>query len=236
MIQDEDKKIISELFQTKLSHQVRLVMFTQHKSPLVLMVGHKCEWCEQTEQLLTEIGKLSDKITVELYDFVKDAEKAESYKIDKIPGFAIIGEKDYGVRYFGIPAGYEFTTLIEDIIDVSNGATSLSDKTKENLAQITEDVHLQVFVTPTCPYCTKAVRTAHQMAIVNDHIRADMVEATEFPYLANRFKVAGVPKIVINETDSFEGAVPELVFSMFILRALGKLPDDLKAKLKRYEL
>jgi len=53
------------------------------------------------------------------------------------------------VRYFGIPAGYEFSTLVEDLIDVSKGTTRLSEKTREILATVDQDLHIQVFVTPT---------------------------------------------------------------------------------------
>lgn len=50
---------------------------------------------------------------------------------------------------------------------------------------------------------------AHQLAIESDLITADMVEATEFPHLANKYQVMGVPRTVINETIQIEGAVPE---------------------------
>jgi len=86
-------------------------------------------------------------------------------------------EKDFGIRFFGIPSGYEFTSVIEDIADVSRGKVDLQDKTREVLAGLTEPVHMQVFVTPTCPYCPRAVRLAHMFAIASDLVRGDMVEA-----------------------------------------------------------
>ena len=59
--------------------------------------------------------------------------------------------KDGGerARFFGIPAGYEFTTLLEDILDVGGAAPPLERKTIDALAQLEEDIHIQVFVTPT---------------------------------------------------------------------------------------
>lgn len=71
---------------------------------------------------------------------------------------------------------------------------------------------MQVFVTPTCPYCPKAVRLAHKAAIENDNITADMVEATEFPHLSMRYDVRGVPRTVVGENFPIEGAVPEMEF------------------------
>lgn len=92
---------------------------------------------------------------------------------------------------------------------------------KEQVRAVGGPVHIQVFVTPTCPYCPKAVRIAHQMSIENPNIRSDMVEAAEFPYLANRYAVMTVPKVVINETVSFEGALDEEQFLQYVRLALA---------------
>jgi glutaredoxin-like protein len=99
--------------------------------------------------------------------------------------------------------------VIEDIIDVSQGESGLQANTKEVIADLSEPVHLQVFVTPTCPYCPQAVRLAHKLAMESELITADMVEAIEFPHLSNKYHVHGVPRTVINETIHQEGAVPE---------------------------
>jgi len=105
------------------------------------------------------------------------------------------------------------------IVDVSRGKTALSQKTKEALAVFERDVHIQVFVTPTCPYCTMAVRLAHQFALESPRIRGEMVEATEFPHLAQKYHVFGVPRTVMNETVFVDGAVPEAVFLDHVLKA-----------------
>jgi glutaredoxin-like protein len=117
--------------------------------------------------------------------------------------------RDYGIRYFGIPSGYEFSSLIEDIMMVSSGQSGLSAATKEVLANLEKPVHLQVFVTPTCPYCPQAVLLAHKLAFESDKVKADMVEAIEFPHLSMKYQVQGVPRTVINETVHQEGAAPE---------------------------
>jgi glutaredoxin-like protein len=150
-----------------------------------------------------------------------DKDLAQAHGIDKIPATAVLGASDYGIRFFGIPSGYEYTSLIEAIIDVSKGTSALSTRTKEALATLEQDAHIQIFVTPTCPYCSIAVRTAHQMALESTRVRAEMVEATEFPHLVQKYGVYGVPKTVINETVSFEGAVPEEVFLSHLLKAAG---------------
>jgi len=80
-------------------------------------------------------------------------------------------------------------------------------------------VHVQVFVTPTCPYCPKVARLAHQIAVESANVRADVVEVSEFPDLARRYRVHGVPKAVINDTIDVVGAQPESVFIEAMLRA-----------------
>jgi predicted DsbA family dithiol-disulfide isomerase len=47
------------------------------------------------------------------------------------------------------------------------------------------------------------------MAVESSHVTGDVIEAMEFPDLAQRYCVRGVPKIVINETTEFVGALPE---------------------------
>jgi glutaredoxin-like protein len=111
--------------------------------------------------------------------------------------------------------------LIEDIIDVSKRETGLSKATKERLSRIDKEVNIQVFVTPTCPYCPRMVHMAHQFAIENDYITADMVEVIEFPQLANYYEVSGVPKTVINDKEEIVGAVPEASFLESIENAIN---------------
>jgi glutaredoxin-like protein len=169
----------------------------------------ECEFCAETRQLVEEVAQLSDQLTAEVYDFVTDKGEAEELEIDKIPAIAIIGAQDYGVRFYGIPSGYEFTSLLHAIRTVAAGKPELSEETTQALGEVTEPVHMQVFVTPTCPYCPGSVVLAHQLAVASPMVRADMVEATEFPHLATKYQVMGVPRTVINETTHIEGAAPE---------------------------
>ncbi len=139
MLKEKDRRTLEEWFQ-KLRAPVRLVVFTQ---------DYECEYCRETRELAEEVASVSPKVSVEVHDFVAEADLARQYGIDKIPAVAIIGEKDYGVRYYGFPGGYEFTSFVEDIIDVSTGEHGLSEATLRELARLDRPVHLQVFVTPT---------------------------------------------------------------------------------------
>jgi glutaredoxin-like protein len=210
-ITDEDQKILEKEFE-KLARPVTLIFFTQE---------FECQYCQLTRELLNELVGLSDKITLINYDFVKDKTEVEKYGVDKIPAIVVRGERDHGIRFYGVPAGYEFNTLIEDIIDVSRASTDLSESTKEALRKLEKPIHIQVFITLTCPHCPRAVRMAHQMAIESEAVQGDMVEATEFPQLSNLYYVSAVPKIVINEEVDFEGALPEKSYLDKILEAEG---------------
>jgi len=140
LLQDKDREAVKTLFQEGLVNPVKLVNFTQ---------ALECQFCAQTHQLVEEIASLSDKIELEVYNFAIDTDRVKEYGVDKIPAIAVLGQKDYGVRYYGIPSGYEFSSLIEDIIDVSTGEVELLPATRETLAGMTESLHFQVFVTPT---------------------------------------------------------------------------------------
>lgn len=194
-VKSDVKKALSNL-----KDDVKLVVFTQKM---------ECNFCSDNRKLMEEVAGLSEKITVELCDFVDDKNKVEKYKIDKIPAVAIVGKEDYNIRLYGIPAGYEFSSLIEGIKVVSTGEVALTPDTIEYIKKLDKDIHLQVLVTPTCPYCPKAVITAQHMARLNKKVKADMVEVSEFPQLANKYSVHGVPKTVVNETFFLEGAAPD---------------------------
>lgn len=220
ILNDDIKQQVREVL-ADLDAPVKLIVFTQGEGGAL-----ECAMCAETRGLIDEVAALSDKISVEVRDFVKDSEVAEAYGIDKIPAVAVVREgdapADFGIRLYGIPSGYEFGTLIEDIRLASSGNPELSEKTLEQLAQLTSPVEIQVFVTPTCPYCPRAVLLAHRLAMASDLVTASMVEATEFPHLANRYQVYGVPRTVINDVIHVEGAVPETM----LITKLMSVNDD----------
>lgn len=114
----------------------------------------RCQYCEPAAQLLTEVASLSDKLTLQKFDIDQDAEIAAKYNVDSVPSFVLAAKEgedlvDYGVRFKGIPAGHEFTTLVNDLVILSRRDSGLSPETREFLKSLEKPVHLQVFVTPT---------------------------------------------------------------------------------------
>lgn len=203
ILKESDRKVLKAHF-ANLVAPVRLLVFTEASG---------CPYCHQTRQLVEELVELSDRIELEILDRASEPELTRRYGVDKVPAIIVLTggtePADTGIRFFGIPSGYEFATLVDDIIAVSRGEARLGAETRQWLAALTRPLHLQVFVTPTCPYCPRAVSLAHRLALASPLIRADMIEATEFPALADRYNVYGVPRTVINDTIAVEGAVPE---------------------------
>jgi glutaredoxin-like protein len=224
---------MSKLLDEKTLKQVRDALAGLHHPVRLLYFGaqQNCEYCDQMKELLEGVVTASDQLSLTAHDIEIDAALASQYNVDKAPGLVIAaldGDKvvDYGIRYAGIPAGYEFSALINDIMLVGGRDSRLSDATRASLKALQQPVRLQVFVTPTCPYCSRAVVLAHQMAMESPWVQAEMVEATEFPALADRYEVSGVPQTTINEgAGTLVGAAPEEQLLTEIQRALASVPS-----------
>jgi glutaredoxin-like protein len=139
LIRDEDANEIRERLK-EMVNPVRLIHFTQELN---------LEYGRETRQLVEEVAGLSDKIEVEVYNFLLDKERVAEYGVDKVPATIVRNGKDYGIRFYGIPAGYEFSTFLDAILNVSKGDSGLKPESREKLAAVAEPVHLEVFVTPT---------------------------------------------------------------------------------------
>jgi glutaredoxin-like protein len=220
LLAEKDTLALRRVLEKRLRAPVTIDYFTRTESSLIVP-GRECEACDETERLLEEVAGLSDRIRLEVHDFFADDDLAATMRVDRIPAIVLSGGARGRVRYFGIPAGYEFGSFVEELIDVANGTTDLAPATRSALQGLARDVHIQVFVTPACLFCPAAARLAHKMAVESDKVTADVVEATEFPDLVERYKVHGVPKVVVNETVEFTGAQPETRFVGSVLQAVA---------------
>ena len=203
-----------------MTRRVRLVFFTQTLD---------CETCLQARQILDELPALSDKISIEEVNFILDRDKAEKFAIDRVPAIAIVSqdesgaERDSKIRFLGTPAGYEFISLIHAVRLAGGGSSHLSNDSRTRLASVDRHMTVRVFTTPTCPHCARAVTLAHEMAWANPNITSYAVEVTEYPDLARRYHVTGVPKTVVDETVEILGALPE---DEFIRQSLAASAPD----------
>jgi alkyl hydroperoxide reductase subunit F len=208
MDQETRNKLI-ELF-SQMENPVKLLLFTEpDPSPI----------CIQQQEVLKALTTLSDKVEIQVLNPKDHPSEIETYSIDKFPATVPLGKKDYGIRFFGITAGHESASLLQMIMMISTGNSGLAPEIETLVHNIAQPVHIQVFVTLSCPYCPTMVHTAHQFAYVNDYIRADMVEGSQFPELVHKYQVEGVPKTIINETTALEGTHPATVFYLTVLQA-----------------
>lgn len=141
-IEDSDKQLIQNMFSEKMNGTAHIRFFSTKEN---------CQYCADTQDILEQLKGLTDKIDLQILDKDEHAEEASRLGVDKVPAIVFVEEDgtDTGVRFYGVPSGYEFSTLIEDIIDVANHETELTPETVEALKQIEDDVTISVYVTPT---------------------------------------------------------------------------------------
>lgn len=214
LLKDKDKTFLQEEFKKNLKDEVKLYVFTSDDD---------CQYCDQSVQIAQELGETTDMIKVETLDL--NSEKAKEWRISKAPTTVVTTNNNDAharIKYIGIPMGYEFSSLVEDVKRMSKNDPELEPAVSKKLEEIDEPVKIQVFVTPTCPYCPRAVGTAHKFALANKNITGEMVEATEFPAWADENGVSSVPHIVINGDVQFVGAYPDENFVDYVLEAYRK--------------
>jgi glutaredoxin-like protein len=229
ILTERDKAAVRERL-GEMVNPVKMIVFAPATN-LIAPGRRECLYCTELRELMGELADLHDQLQVEFVDPYTDPVRAAAYTLKQdgqgylVPAIVLTGlqngeEVDYGIRFYGLPAGYEFATLLEDILMISTGRHHLAPQVLDEVSRIDKPVDMMVFVTPTCPYCPRAVLTAHQFAFVNPNIRGSMIEAMEFEQLSEEWNVYGVPKTVINEAVEFEGAMPDNMVLSYIENAL----------------
>lgn len=197
---DDIKKQITEMF-APIKKDVKVVLFTQASG---------CDSCEDAKGYMQEMVELSDKLSLTIYDINDDGEKASELNIEMTPAIVLLDEdgKDLGVKYNGIPAGHEINSFITGVLEVGGAGEELPKELIERISKIDKPVNIKVFVTLSCPHCPGAVSKAHKIAMLNENVNAEMVEANTFGELSNKFNVSGVPKIIFNDDSDLVGNQP----------------------------
>jgi glutaredoxin-like protein len=210
LLAKEDAAEIMRMFQARLIGDVKLLLFTSKRG---------CIYCAQNKQLLEEVVALTDKVRLETLDLEKDRSRAQEMIVDLAPTTVIVASNGARLHFVGMPTGRQLRCLVEDIIDASRGQTEMDEGARDLIKRVSRETTIKVFVTPFCPYSPLVVRSAHRFALENPLIRAFMVETLEFPELAKRYRVIGVPVTVINEGAGFDGSPSEKVFAEKVLAA-----------------
>ncbi len=197
-IPEDGRKQLDKYFKL-FKDPVELVVFTED--------GTNDAYNEYMVKFVHDLDRLSDLITVKEYDL--ESEEAKKFGVETSPTL-LLNPDTYHIRFLGAPLGEEGRSFVQAMLMVSTGDSALSDTSKDILEKLDEERHVQVFVSPTCPYCPGQVINAFKCAIEKpDLVKAECVETGENPELAMQYNVGSVPHTVINDALSTLGLEPE---------------------------
>lgn len=200
------------LFDEKIQQQLRDILAGMKDDVKLLFFTQEieCPMCRETRLFLDEISSLAPKLSVDRYNFVIDAEVSKKYGVERIPAIVVLDkdETDFGIKFYGLPGGYEINSFLGIILEVSGKKEVLPDALLKRIQQVDMDVHIQVFVGLNCPHCPGAVAVAHRLALESPRIRGEMIDSGSFVPMAQKYNVTGVPKIVFNDRFELTGAHP----------------------------
>ena len=208
-------------FESHLNSTVSLQLFTQTNSGLIIP-NRTCDTCITTQKILTEISNISNKINLEIIDFYNNDNPSTELIIDRIPAI-VIGQSGRAI-FYGMPSGYEFSTLINSIINSSLDSQNLNKDLIEKLEVIQNPIHIKVFVTPSCKYCPKIAELSLSLALQFDTIKTEIIEIQEYPDLADNYGISSVPFTVINDKIQLDGQIS----SDTLVEAIVKIDDGIR--------
>jgi thioredoxin len=210
LIDQSSRETLKGKFQRELQNEVDLSVFIGPDNK---------EYCDFTVQLCEELNELDGRIKHKVYQ--KGDGKATDLGITRTPTVLVGWDQGHKVKYTGAPAGHEAGGFIEAISLISRRDSGLQEDSKSKLQNIDRDVSIQVYVTPDCPHCPRAVLLAHQIAIESQgRVGSECVEALQNMDLALQFNVSSVPQQMINgDMRSISvGVQPEAKFVDDVLR------------------
>jgi glutaredoxin-like protein len=221
MISLRDQEAIGQKFAAEMVGPVKIDYFTERELGITVPGKTPCQYCKPAREMLQELAGLSDLISLRVHYIEDNPPEKAQFGVERVPGIVMRGMGGSFVKFYGIPGGTEFPMFIESIVDLSRGEVLLSEESVKALAELTQDVSVRVFVTPTCPYCPAMMRAAYQMAMISPHIRSETIEVNEFPELADAYKVHAVPLTVIDDKVAIPGMVHERDLVEQVMKVAG---------------
>ncbi len=216
---DQNTRDAIKKYLAGMESPVKLLVITDNRSP-------NCTYCNDIKMLFKELSELDlEMLQIELIDgWREEFEKNYGIRFEHVPAIVFLNDNVKGkIVYRGIPADQEFGVFLETILELSLGHVHLRDEDVERIKKIDKNVDINVYVTPSCPYCPAAVASAYSIAMLNPNIKAYAVESVEFQVESNENKIRAVPTVIIKtdkKTVRFEGALPIDVFISKIESAL----------------
>jgi len=216
ILSDSDAAEVTKILGT-LVRDVHIKVYTQKL---------ECPTCTDTETILRELDELSERLKITFLNHQTDSEDALKDGVDRAPAIIVSDGTNSRVKFYGTPSGYEFSSLLTTIIDTGGSEEPLTEGSMQFLKDLETDLHMQVFVTPTCPHCPSAAVLASRMARFSSKVRSEVIEANEFPELSRKFRVQGVPRTVVNGIFFAEGSLSESMMTDALKKGLEDDPSE----------
>lgn len=218
-IADRERRVIQQRLAAELKGRVRIDYFTQRKLAIVVPGREECRFCEEIGAALTEIAALHPRIALRVHEFGEARAEAARLGVQRVPCTVVRGQANRPLRFYGLPGGQQFATLIETIIVSSLPGAEVEAAARAVLRKLREPVQVSVFVTPACEYSAAVADAAYRMALAQSQVKAEVVEITEFPELVERFAVTATPTTVIDGRIVVRGLVDETELAVHIVRS-----------------
>ena len=222
MISPQDQELLREALRRQLTGRVKLDLFTQREAGILVPGREPCQFCPQVEETLRELAALSTKLRLTVHDFHAQPAAARELGAERVPCTVVRGPSGRGLKYYGFFTGFIFAAFVQSLFIASRGATQLSRESKERLRRLREEVHVQLYVTPASQRSPGMVYLLAQVAEEAYRVKAEVVEAAEFPALAQRYGVRGVPAAVFNRSVTILGAMSETDLVEQVVRAADR--------------
>jgi thioredoxin reductase (NADPH) len=217
LIDKDSEKEIKIKFEAGLKGDIDVLLFTSDimdpKLPQIKEIN------DFTREFITELSGIDGRI--KLTEKTLSSPEGLELEVKTSPTIFIGKAKGYNIEYNGAPLGHEASSFIETLCHASAGVTDLEEGLKKLLAAVDRKTKIQVFVTPTCPYCPKQVVLANKIAIeTKGMVYSECVESLENQSLATVYNVSSVQQQVINgDFDSVSvGVQPDKAFVMQLLK------------------
>jgi glutaredoxin-like protein len=198
------------IFNDEIKSQLKDVLKDMDSNVKIVFFGNEEQFSKDTEEIIKEVVELTDKLSLKSYNFESENEKAKLYGIDKSPGFTLLKSDDTQTRmkFYGPPAGYEINSFIFSLLEASGKEQDIPEELINQIKSIDKKVNIKVFIGLSCPHCPGAVIAAHKLALLNENIDAEMIEANTFNDLSTKFGISSVPRIFFNDDLDLLGAQP----------------------------
>lgn len=147
---------------------------------------------------LSVIASLSSHIDLEVYE--KDEEGAVEIKRDFLPAAGLYKDGKYsGIAFHGVPGGQEINAFVLALYNLAGPGQKVGRWTRKKIEKLEGNCNIKICVSLACHHCPKAVAVCQQMAVFNEGIEAEMIDANLFPELVEKYKIERVPLIILND-------------------------------------